>query len=424
MKQYLKRIADEWVKEHLRIFGAVLIEGPKWSGKTWTARNAAASEFDIADPKGNFRNREIARINPQAVLEMKRPRLIDEWQEAPHLWDAVRYEVDRKGEKGAFILTGSSTPDDTARIHSGAGRFGRIRIRTMSMQEMGVSTGNISIAKLFSKKLFTSGKYRGELSIGNVAQIICKGGWPALLRNTVAESQRVLDSYLKTAAEVDITKIDKVKRDPVKMTALIKSIARNTATMAKKSTIAKDIAEFSSLNISDDTIGEYMTLLERMFLIDTVPAWTPPLKSTVRLRTTPKRMLADVSLAASAMGADPVMLRSEPKTLGMFFEALVLHDLAIYGEAIGAELYFYLDNSGLEVDAVLVKKNGEWGAFEIKLGYHQEDEAAESLLRLKKKLAGTKQKPPAFMGVITGIGSFAKKRSDGVLVIPVDHLGI
>ena len=421
---YIARIADKQISRYLELFGAVLVEGPRWSGKTWASRRASKSEFSVADPEGNFRNREIARLNPRAVLEGAQPHLIDEWQEAPSLWDAVRHEIDRSGKKGQFILTGSSTPDDTKTIHSGAGRFGRIRLETMSMSELGTSKSNISLAGLFDDTtIFSNGEYAGALSLSMLLESICKGGWPSLIGMPTYDAAEVIDSYIDDLAEIDISRIDNVKRDPDKVKALLRSLSRNTASTVKYSTIAKDISEFSSIYASSETISEYMGLLKRLFILRDIPAWEPALKSTVRLRTTPKRVLADASLAVSSLGADVKSLGEDLKLLGSLFENQVLHDLIVYANDNKAEVRHYQDNSGLEADAIIERRDGSWGGIEIKLGYHQEDEAAASLIRLKEKLAGANQKPPAFLAVIIGIGALSKKREDGVYVIPIDHLG-
>jgi predicted AAA+ superfamily ATPase len=422
--QYVQRISDRQIQKYLKLFGAVLIEGPKWCGKTWAARHSSRSEFALADPTGNFRNREIAMLNPDAALQGAHPHLIDEWQEVPMLWDAVRYAIDRDPAKGQFMLTGSSTPDDDRYIHSGTGRFGRVRLETMSLVEMGLASPNISLEGLFDgSSAFEDGEHLGTFSISNITEIICKGGWPALLGFSPDDASVVISSYLDDAAGIDISRIDDVKRDPDKVKALLKSLARNAATTVKYATVSSDISGFSSVTISDDTVAEYMSLLKRLFLLRDIPAWEPALKSTVRLRTSPKRILADASLAANALGAIPRALEADPKLTGSFFENLVLHNLIVYASGIGAEVRHYQDSSGLEVDAIVEKRDGSWGGLEIKLGYHQVDEAAASLLRLKKKLQDGNQKPPSFLGVIVGVAGLARRRSDGVLVIPIDHLG-
>jgi len=421
--KYITRIADKQISKYLELFGAVLVEGPKWCGKTWSSRNASKSEYAVADPEANFRNREIARLNPGAVLDGEKPRLIDEWQEVPALWDAVRFEVDRTAHKGQFILTGSSTPDDKRTIHSGTGRFGRIRLDTMSMSELGLSVPNISLGKLMNKDInIKNGAFIGKLSLDSLAGIICKGGWPGATGLDIPDSMEVINNYIDDMAEIDISKIDDVKRNPDKVKALLRSLSRNTATTVRHATISKDISQYNSVTVSEDTVIEYMGLLKRLFLVRDIPAWEPALKSTVRLRNTPKRILADASLAVSSLGANPESLKDDPKLLGSLFENLVLHDLIIYSGSFGAEVRHYQDNAGLEVDAIIENRDGSWGGVEIKLGYHQEDEAAASLLRLKNKLLLDKQNPPSFLAVIIGIGAIAKKREDGIFVIPVDHI--
>jgi len=420
---YITRIIDKQISRYLTIFGAVLIEGPKWCGKTWAARRASKSEFGVADPTNYFRNREVARLNLEAVLEGDRPHLIDEWQEVPEIWDAVRHEVDQVAQKGQFILTGSSTPDDDRTLHSGAGRIGRIRLETMSMSELGISNPNISLEKLMNaSQELENGKFVGNHSLKNLIEIICRGGWPGLIGIPLEDAGEAINSYIKNMAELDISKIDNIKRDPDKVKAMLRSISRNVASNVKYETISKDINEFSSTSVSSKTVGEYIALLKRLYLLHDIPAWEPALKSTVRLRNTPKRILADASLAVSALGANPESLKADPKLLGSLFENLVLHDLIVYSSSFGAEVRHYQDNSGLEVDAIIEKRDGSWGGIEIKLGYHQEEEAAASLLRLKNKLLDDKQKPPAFLAVVIGVGALAKKRDDGIIVIPIDHL--
>ena len=359
---YISRISDKQISRYLGLFGAVVVEGPRWSGKTWASRRAAKSEFSVADPEGNFRNREIARLNPGAVLEGERPHLIDEWQEAPSLWDAVRHEIDRSGKKGQFILTGSSTPDDTKTIHSGAGRFGRIRLETMSMSELGISKSNISLAGLFDEAAaFSDGEYAGAISLPELIESVCKGGWPGLIGMPAHDAAEVIESYIDDLAEIDISRIDNVKRNPDKVKALLRSLSRNTASTVKYATISKDISECSSIDVSGETVSEYMGLLKRLFILRDIPAWEPALKSTARLRTTPKRILADASLAASSLGAGVKSLGEDLKLFGSLFENQVLHDLIVYAGESKAEVRHYQDNSGLEVDAIIERRDGSWG---------------------------------------------------------------
>ena len=292
------------------------------------------------------------------------------------------------------------------------------------MSELGISKSNISLAGLFDKtETFGVGEYIGAFSLPMLIDSICKGGWPSLVGMPPHDAAEVIESYIDDLAETDISRIDSVKRNPDKVKALLRSLSRNIASTVKYSTISKDISEYSSINVSGETVSEYMGLLKRLFILRDIPAWEPALKSTVRLRTTPKRILADASLAVSALGAGVKSLGEDPKLFGSLFENQVLHDLIVYANDNKAEVRHYQDNSGLEVDAIIEKRDGSWGGIEIKLGYHQEDEAAASLIRLKGKLASENQTPPAFLAIIIGIGAFSKKREDGVYVIPIDQLG-
>jgi len=421
--KYITRIADSQISNELSLFGGLLVEGPKWCGKTWAARNACKSEYAVADPAGNFRNRELALLNPQSALIGAQPHLIDEWQEVVALWDTVRFEIDRTGEKGQFILTGSSTPSDERIFHSGAGRIGRIRLETMTLTELGLVEPNISLGKLLAGDInWESGQYIGRFDLQKITDILTRGGWPGLINTATEGCTTVLDSYLKDISEVDMSKIDNKRRNPDKVMAIIRSLSRNIATTVKYATIAKDISAFSSTAITEDTAADYYECLKRLFLAHDILAWDPPLKSAARLRRAPKRILADSSLAVAALGANPKALMEDPKLVGSLFENLVIHDLIVYACANQAKVKHYQDNSGLEVDAIIEKTDGTWGGIEIKLGYYKEDEAASSLLKLKNKLELTRQKEPAFLAVVVGIGSYSKIRSDGVLVIPIDHL--
>jgi predicted AAA+ superfamily ATPase len=378
----------------------------------------------LADPANNFQNRALAQMDMEHVLTGKKPRLIDEWQEVPAIWDGVRYRVDQVKSKGQYLLTGSSTPNDLAKIHSGAGRFGRVLLQTMSLQEMGISTGEASLKKLLQGK-FPSQKLAipGKLKVAQIASLVSKGGWPGLASSSVKASLEALRGYVDIFTREDVSKIDGSRRDPAKIMALLQSLARNTATLVKKEVIRNDIAQFSSFQVDANTVGEYLKLLRRVFVLREIPPWDPPLKSTVRLRTAPKRMLTDPSLAVAALRATPDALKAELKLLGNLFESLVLRDLSVYAASNRAALFHYHDNSDLEVDAIIQGENGAWGGIEIKLGYFGEEEAAENLKRLVKKLSETNQKPPNFLAAVIGVGGVLKKRDDGVWVIPVDCLG-
>jgi predicted AAA+ superfamily ATPase len=424
MNKYIKRISDAKLEQYLKLFGAVLVEGPKWCGKTESGKQYAATKFELADPSNNFRNRSIAELDPQQALDGESPRLIDEWQEVPALWDAVRYRADNHSKRGQYILTGSSTPNDTLTIHSGAGRIGRLRMSTMTLQELDVSKAKISLGDLLYDHAAVNRNYAGALSLDTVIDLICKGGWPGLIGFSVNDSLEVLQNYVKALTNEDLSKIDDTKRDPAKVSALLQSVSRNSASLVSRETIRKDIEQYSSVALHASTVAEYLTLLTRMFVLNEIPAWEPALKSTVRLRVTPKRMLVDPSLAVASLKATPSALKQDLKLTGNLFESLVIRDLLVYAHANNAEVYHYHDNSNLEIDAVVEGKNKEWGAIEIKLGYTKENEASANLRRLVSKIEGDKQKPPRFLAVITGVGSILKQRDDGVYVIPVDLLGV
>jgi predicted AAA+ superfamily ATPase len=421
---YQKRIVDERLRKYLKVFGAVLVEGPKWCGKTWTAEYHSKSKYEVADPKANFRNRELARLNPNITLTGEQPHLIDEWQEVPPIKDAVRYAVDHQPGKGQYILTGSSTPDDNATVHSGTGRIGNLKMSTMTLSELGISNGSISLNKLFnnSQKITPFG---GGLSIDDIANIVTRGGWPGLLEiPDVDLAMEVIRSYIDNIANVDLSKIDGIKRNPLKIAALIRSLARNVATYVSNETIRQDIDANQDSSVTVQKISEYMNLLERIFVFCQLPSWSPALKSPIRLRQAPKRFLVDPSLTVAALGADPQSLLEDTKLLGGIFESLVLHDLLVYSDANDAKVFQYHDNTDLEIDAIVEKRNGQWAGIEIKLGYYGEDEAAANLLKLRSKMIDAKQKPPEFLAVIIGVGGICKKRSDGVFVVPIDCLGV
>jgi predicted AAA+ superfamily ATPase len=334
----------------------------------------------------------------------------------------VRYDVDKKSLKGGYILTGSATPKDDLTIHSGAGRYGRLRMSTMTLSEMGLSSGRASLGSLLD------GKYNfkpvvGSLTLNALTSVLIKGGWPGLLKATVDDGMRLAVSYLETISTTDVSKADGVSRDPLKIMTLLRSLARNTTTYVSNETLRRDMSSEEEVSSSSATVTEYLTLLKRIFVLTELPAWEPALKSTVRLRSSPKRFLFEPSLTVAALGANQVGLLADLKLLGGIFEALVLHDLLVYADANDSKVYHYYDNADLEIDAIVEARDGRWGAMEIKLGNYNEELAANNLLRLKAKMTASGQKAPVFMAVVTGVGSILRLRDDGVLVVPIDHLG-
>ena len=419
---YIARLTDKLLRDNLETFGAVLVEGPKWCGKSTSAARAAKSELYIADPTGGYRNKRLAELDVTSALAGERPRLIDEWQEVPSLWDAVRYECDRaRGEAGQFLLTGSATPLDLNKpLHSGAGRIGRVRMDTLTQLELGKSSGDTSL-----RALFEGAKPEG-LSSGTVlyiASAVCRGGWPVAARLTDRQAMMIASSYIDAVASEDLSRIDGRTRKPEMVRRLISALARNEATLAAKRTVVADTGMAGLAPISTSTVSSYIDALTRVFFVDDISAWNPALRSPVRIRSAKKHHIVDPSLAAAALGATPEALVSDLKTLGFMFESLVTHDMLVYARLMGAEVMHYRDDSNLEVDLIVQRKDGAWGAFEVKLGYMQEDQAASSLLALERKMTERGEKPPAVKAVIVGVGGIARMRSDGVVVVPFDTLG-
>ncbi|MDR1971835.1 MAG: ATP-binding protein [Treponema sp.] len=420
-KGYKPRIVDKKLGNLISEFGAVLVEGPKWCGKTWTALNHAGSVVFIADPAGNFRNRETALLDPSLVLEGEPPLLIDEWQEVPGLWDAVRFSVDRRRKKGLYILTGSSMPGRHTYVHSGAGRIARLRMRTMSLFESGDSLGTVSLAHLFTGKDIDPQK--SSMTLNKIINLTIKGGWP-VFAGKKKYSLDIPRQYLERIADSEVSYAGGSRRDGSKITAVIRSLARNNATLVSTKTIQKDIdAEGDRVTADRNTVSLYLELLKSLYVLEEIPGWDPALRSTKKLRVSPKRLLTDPSLAAAAIGATADRLKKDLNTFGFLFEGLCIRDILVYGELNGAAVYHYRDEAGLEADVILELPNGRWGALEIKLGAHQTDAAAAGLLKLKAKMKKAGLDPPAFLAVISGLAGFACRRDDGVYVVPIDCLG-
>lgn len=419
---YIDRIVDEELDESIQTFGAVLVEGPKWCGKTTSAARHASSELRIADPTGGYRNRRLAELDVMAALAGPRPRLIDEWQEVPTTWDAVRYLCDQAGgAPGQFLLTGSATPRERNRpMHSGAGRIGRVHMDTLTLQERGCSTGETSLRALCRGE---AARGVGSWDISEVADAVCHGGWPAAHAMDTVHAQRIAASYIDAVVNEDLERTDGVKRDPAKVRRLVASLARNEATLATKKTLAADAAGWDATSLSMTAVNDYLTALGKVFFLEDIPAWEPALRSPVRIRVARKHHMADTSLAAAALGATPASLIADPKTLGFLFESLVTHDLMVYARSIDACVYHYRDDVDLEVDLILSCSNGSWAALEVKLGTDQEDGAARNLCRLEKKMLERGESAPLFKAVVVGVGAVGHRREDGVNVVPIDVFG-
>lgn len=420
-KGYRPRIIDNKIEEYLGVFGALCIEGPKWCGKTWTSSFHSRSEIYLGDPAGNFQNRNLAELSPDLVLQGETPRLIDEWQEVPPLWDAVRFHVDQSSEKGLFILTGSSTPNHKGILHSGAGRIARIRMRPMSLYESGDSSGMVSLGDLCADRM--ESVMTGEVRLTDLIGYILRGGWPASLGLSIKEASLLPQQYLDAIVDDDVYRIDGVKRDTTKIRLLLRSLARNESTTATNRSLKNDVKEKDDEDIDVDTIASYLDIFSRLFLIENQQPFSSKIRSSVRVKQAEKRHFADPSLAAALLGATEEKLLGDLNTLGFLFEALCERDLRIYADAFGGQLYHYQDYQNREVDAVIQLPGGEWCAFEIKLGANQIDEAAAVLVKLKNDIAKEPGGiPPKVLCVVCGMSNAAYKRADGVYVVPITAL--
>lgn len=418
---YRKRIIDEKINLYLETFGAVCIEGPKWCGKTWTSAAHSNSEIFIGDPAGNFQNRTLAEMSPTLVLEGDKPRMIDEWQEVPPIWDAVRYTVDQSPEKGQFILTGSSTPNHKGILHSGAGRIASLRMRPMSLFESGASAGVISLQDICEGKKISA--MTGDVDIRFIIEQIIKGGWPANISLPAEKAALLSYEYLDAVIKNDAFKVDGVKRNVHKMRLLLRSLARNESTTVTNKKIRNDIKDIDDEDIDVETVASYLDIFNRMFLLDNQPPYSSKVRSSVRVKQAEKRHFADPSLACAALKLTPDMLLNDLETLGFMFEALCERDLRIYAESFDASLYHYQDYNNKEIDAVIEMPNGTWAAFEIKLGANQIDDAAKSLISIKETIeAEDGGIPPKVLCVICGLSNAAYQRPDGVYVVPITAL--
>lgn len=419
---YKHRLVDAELALYLKTFGAVCVEGPKWCGKTWTSAHHSASECSLADPRGNFQNRRMAEMDPALVLKGERPRLLDEWQEVPHLWDAVRFGVDDAGKPGQFILTGSATPTTKGVLHSGAGRIARLRMHTMTLFESGDSSGEVSLQKLCQGE-FKCNKATGPVALQRLAELIVRGGWPAALGMPLNRSRLLPREYLRAVVNDDINRLDGIKRDSSKMQLLLRSLARNECSLASVRRLVGDIQAVDAQDIDIKTVNGYLDVLRRLFLLENQQPFGFGLRSSVRVRQAEKWHFTDPSLAAALLGATPKRLLDDLNTLGLLFESLVERDLRIYAGTFNAKLYHYRDYKDREIDAVIEMPDGSWGAIEIKLGANQIDAAAAGLIKLRDSLvAESPSNAPAFLCVICGLSDAAYRRPDGVYVVPVTAL--
>lgn len=415
---YYSRIVESEIKRKLSASGALLINGPKSCGKTETAKQFANSILQVDRDE---QIPVIMNVDPKMLLSGDTPRLLDEWQEQPKLWNYVRHEVDDRKKKGQFILTGSANPDEEVKLHSGAGRFTVVQMQTMSWQEMGYSTGNVSVEKLLKGESF---EYQNEeLSVEMIIERMIKGGWPALIDVSLEDSLILNRSYIDLLSDIDMSRVSNVKRDPQKVRSLLRSISRNIATLVENTTLEKDIKTIEDADISRPTIIEYLDALSRLMVFEEQPSFNTHIRSANSLRKSPKRHLCDVSLAIAALKLSKESLIKDLKYCGFLFESLVYHDLRMYAQANDAQIFHYRDSTGLEIDSVIQQSGGAWAAFEVKLGVGMHDEAANNLLKLNSIVDSDKISMPASLNIITGSG-LSYTRPDGVNVISLASLGI
>lgn len=414
---YKNRISDEELNRKLSASGAVLIRGAKACGKTESAKQLANSVLHLdRDEQAQL----LFDTAPKRLLLGDTPRLIDEWQVIPKLWDHIRHEVDDRKKNAQFILTGSAHPEESAKMHSGAGRFTIVDMRTMSWQELGLSAGLVKLSDLFEGKPIEIQDDRTELEL--IVDQIIKGGFPSLINSNVRQAMDVNRAYVELLAEVDMSRVSDTRRDPQKIRSLLKSLARNTSTLVDNAVIGKDIKAHESVGLSRPTLYDYLDTLHRLMILEDQPAWSTHIRSSHTLRNSPKRHFTDVSLAVAVLGANQQLLLNDLNFTGFLFESMVVHDLRVYGQANDAKVYHYRDSSGLEVDSIVQKYNGDWSAFEIKLGTGQIEEAAENLLRFAKLVDTEKSGKPKSLNIITGTG-MSYTRKDGVNVIALASLG-
>ena len=423
MKQYKNRVIDRLLADKLEAMGAVLIEGPKYCGKTTTGEQQARSVLYMADPEIKDRNLTMASTNIKRLLAGDTPRLIDEWQIAPKLWDAIRFEVNHRGEDGQFMLTGSAAPASTSEIfHSGTGRFGWIKMRTMSLWESGDSTGDVSLGGLFSSENEVDGT--SNLEIRRIAFLVCRGGWPKASLKT-NESAALIEAreYVESVCRNDISRVDDVQRNAELARRLMRSYSRHQGAQVSVATILADIKSNEASDTTEATVASYINALKRIFVIEDMAAWNPNLRSKTAIRSSDTRYFTDPSIAAAALGLGPDDLLDDPNTFGLLFETMAVRDLRVYAEALGGQVYHYRDKNGLECDAIVHLRNGRYGLIEIKLGGDNLIEAgATTLKKLASKIDTDKMKSPSFMMVLTAIGEYAYRRLDGVLVVPIGCL--
>lgn len=416
---YRPRIIDSLLHQQLSAVGGVLIEGPKQCGKTTTAEEASNSQIYMSDPTNQKRNLSLAKLNPSLLLRGATPRLVDEWQIAPELWDTARFEIDHRKEVGQFIFTGSAVPADRSKIfHSGTGRFAWLKMRTMSLFESGESNGQVSLRELFDGHLDIA--CTNDYDLEAVAFMACRGGWPAALELSKQAALLHATNYCDAIVNTDISRVDGIERNPDQTRRLLRSYARNQGSQTPISALIQDMQLVNSDAENRRTVSSYLNALQQIFVIEDLKAWNPNLRSKTAIRTSDTRYFSDPSLCATALGIGPHDLVLHPETFGFIFETLCIRDLRVYADALDGEVYHYRDKNNLECDAVLHRRNGSFGLIEIKLGGDAAVEhGASTLRRLAAKIDVEKMGKPSFLMVLTAVGDFAYQREDGVLVVPI-----
>lgn len=419
VSNYKSRICDNELRLALASSGAVLIEGAKWCGKTSTAAHAAKSIVYLQDPDQSRSYLAMADTKPSLLLKGAIPRLIDEWQVAPVLWDAIRFHIDQRGERGQFILTGSAVPSENVTAHTGTGRISRMRMRPMSLFESGESNGQISLRSLFEGVQEDQGA-ESDLTIEQIAFVLCRGGWPASIDLEDRFALRMAVDYVEAIIHQDVSRVDGIEKNPERVRLLLRSLARNTSTTASYQTIKEDI-EATDIGISEKTINTYLNALRRIFVVEDLPAWSPSLRSKTAIRTTAKRHFTDPSLATAVMRTNPEGILTDFEYFGFLFESLCTRDVRIYAQANDGDVFHYRDKSGLEADLIVRLRDGRWAAIEVKLGNKQIEEAAQNLLKLKARIDERRMGEASLLMVITG-GTYAYCRKDGIWVVPIGCL--
>lgn len=418
MEKYLPRIVDDILKNKLEYMGAVVIEGPKWCGKSTTAKQYCKSLIELQDPDKKIQYDNIGNTKPSLFLEGEKPRLFDEWQMYPVIWDSIRTDIDHTGLKGQYILTGSAKPVEDGIMHTGTGRITKILMRPMSLYESGDSDGKVSLQDIVSGKDISA---VSSLELDDIINVMMRGGWPESLNIAGDNKYKVAKEYVGSLLNEDVKFIDGVERDKLKMEALLKSISRNISTSTNKATIINDITNLFSTELSRPTADDYLNTLEKLFVLEYVPATNLNLRSSIQLRTNPKIELVDPSIVIAALGLKREDLLNDLNFTGFIFENLCYRDLKIYAESIGAELFYYRDNKDFAVDFILRTENGKWGAIEVKLGAKQIDEAAKNLTKFKEKIDIEKCGEPSFLLVLTG-SELSYVREDGIYVVSIGNL--